>query len=210
MARPTLVLDIRRGTKIAAGLVDQPAVLLYKDASPPQPPTPTRWATAHHHHRHWPPPTAPSPAVDLGRADRPARRHHQPDQHGTWRGFGVRDRVAAAGTRGAVRLAGDGCTWRWASTGAAPGGAAFLLGMVVSTGIGSGLVLDGAPDAARTGNASHVDHVGRRRRRPADTAAADAAPRQAIASGPHPGGVGREQGWTGGDAGTQPTPPPTR
>jgi glucokinase len=35
----------------------------------------------------------------------------------------------------------------------------FVLGMVVSTGIGGGLVLDGAPFLGRTGNAGHVGHV---------------------------------------------------
>ena len=38
-------------------------------------------------------------------------------------------------------------------------GAGFLLGMVVSTGVGGGLVLNGAPYAGRTGNAGHVGHV---------------------------------------------------
>ncbi|MDT5130889.1 MAG: glucokinase, partial [Mycobacterium sp.] len=37
--------------------------------------------------------------------------------------------------------------------------AQFLLGMVVSTGVGGGLVLDGAPYDGRTGNAGHVGHV---------------------------------------------------
>ena len=35
----------------------------------------------------------------------------------------------------------------------------FVLGMVVSTGIGGGLILDGAPFHGRTGNAGHVGHV---------------------------------------------------
>lgn len=34
-----------------------------------------------------------------------------------------------------------------------------MLGMVVSTGVGGGLVLDGAPLQGRTGNAGHVGHV---------------------------------------------------
>jgi glucokinase len=38
-------------------------------------------------------------------------------------------------------------------------GANFLLGMVVSTGVGGGLVLDGVPYHGRTGNAGHVGHV---------------------------------------------------
>ena len=78
-------------------------------------------------------------------------------------------------------------------------GAAFLLGMVVSTGIGGGLVLDGAPYDGRTGNAGHVGHV---------VVDVDGPPCscggrgcvEAIASGPHLVAWAREQGWTGGDA----------
>jgi glucokinase len=59
-----------------------------------------------------------------------------------------------------VRLGGDGLCMalgeRWRGAGR---GAQFLLGMVVSTGVGGGLVLDGAPYDGRTGNAGHVGHV---------------------------------------------------
>jgi glucokinase len=59
-----------------------------------------------------------------------------------------------------VRLGGDGLCMalgeRWHGAGR---GAQFLLGMVVSTGVGGGLVLDGAPYDGRTGNAGHVGHV---------------------------------------------------
>ena len=78
----------------------------------------------------------------------------------SWRGFPLRDRVAAAMPDVPVRLAGDGMCmalgehWRGAGR-----GADFLLGMVVSTGVGGGLVLDGAPYHGRTGNAGHVGHV---------------------------------------------------
>ena len=79
-----------------------------------------------------------------------------------WRGFPLRDRVAAAipGMPVPVRLGGDGVCmavaehWRGAGR-----GAGFLLGMVVSTGVGGGLVLDGIPYTGRTGNAGHVGHV---------------------------------------------------
>jgi glucokinase len=77
-----------------------------------------------------------------------------------WRGFPLRDRVAAAVPGVPVRLGGDGVCmalgehWRGAGR-----GADFLLGMVVSTGVGGGLVLDGAPYHGRTGNAGHVGHV---------------------------------------------------
>lgn len=78
----------------------------------------------------------------------------------SWRGFPLRDRVAAAIPDVPVQLAGDaicmalGEHWRGAGR-----GARFMLGMVVSTGVGGGLVLDGKPYHGRTGNAGHVGHV---------------------------------------------------
>ena len=78
-----------------------------------------------------------------------------------WRDFPIRDRVAAALPGLPVRLGGDAVrAWPSVSTGAVPGRVvAFLLGMVVSTGVGGGLVFDGAPYDGRTGNAGHVGHV---------------------------------------------------
>ena len=79
---------------------------------------------------------------------------------GDWRGFPVRDRVAALVPGTPVRLGGDGVCMalgeHWCGAGR---GAEFLLGMVVSTGVGGGLVLGGAPYHGRTGNAGHVGHV---------------------------------------------------
>lgn len=78
----------------------------------------------------------------------------------SWQGFPLRDRVAAAITNVPIQLAGDaicmalGEHWRGAGR-----GAHFMLGMVVSTGVGGGLVLDGKPYHGRTGNAGHVGHV---------------------------------------------------
>lgn len=78
----------------------------------------------------------------------------------SWRRFPLRDRVAGVVPRVPVVLAGDGVCmalgehWRGAGR-----GADFLLGMVVSTGVGGGLVLDGVPYHGRTGNAGHVGHV---------------------------------------------------
>lgn len=77
-----------------------------------------------------------------------------------WRGFPLRERVAAAVPGVPVRLGGDGVCMalgeHWVGAGR---GAGFLLGMVVSTGVGGGLVLDGVPYDGRTGNAGHVGHV---------------------------------------------------
>jgi glucokinase len=78
----------------------------------------------------------------------------------SWQGFPLRDRVAAAMPEVPVQLAGDaicmalGEHWRGAGR-----GARFMLGMVVSTGVGGGLLLDGKPYHGRTGNAGHVGHV---------------------------------------------------
>lgn len=76
-----------------------------------------------------------------------------------WQGFPIVERVSAL-TGVPVRLGGDGLCMalgeRWWGAGR---GARFLLGMVVSTGVGGGLVLDGAPYDGRTGNAGHVGHV---------------------------------------------------
>jgi len=76
-----------------------------------------------------------------------------------WQRFPIVERVSAL-TGAPVRLGGDGLCMalgeRWRGAGR---GAQFLLGMVVSTGVGGGLVLDGAPYDGRTGNAGHVGHV---------------------------------------------------
>ncbi|BBU24238.1 ROK family protein [Mycobacterium xenopi] len=77
-----------------------------------------------------------------------------------WHGFPLRDRVAAAVPGVPVRLAGDGlCMAVGEHRYGAGRGARFLLGIVVSTGVGGGLVLDGCGYGGRTGNAGHVGHV---------------------------------------------------
>ncbi|MCV7386285.1 ROK family protein [Mycolicibacter longobardus] len=77
-----------------------------------------------------------------------------------WRGFALRDRVAAAVPGVSVRLGGDGlCMALGEHRYGAGRGTRSMLGMVVSTGVGGGLVLDGAPFHGRSGNAGHVGHV---------------------------------------------------
>lgn len=78
----------------------------------------------------------------------------------SWRAFPLRDRVGAAVPGVPVRLGGDGvCMALGEHCSGAGRSADFLLGIVVSTGVGGGLVLDGAPYDGRTGNAGHVGHV---------------------------------------------------
>jgi glucokinase len=158
----TLALDIG-GTKIAAGLVDDDGVLVRTVVAP----TPVAGAEAI-----W-------AVVDqsltglLADAEQPVRGVGissagpidlpsgtvSPINIGAWQRFPIVTRVAEL-TGLPVRLGGDGLCmtlgeqWRGAGR-----GAAFLLGMVVSTGIGGGLLLDGRPYDGRTGNAGHVGHV---------------------------------------------------
>ncbi len=157
----TLCLDIG-GTKIAAGLADPAGTLVHTA----QRPTPAYggaeqvWAAV-----------AEMIADALGVAGGavggvgiasagPIDLHSgrvSPINIGSWGGFPLRDRVAAAVPGVPVRLGGDGVCMalgeHWLGAGR---GARFLLGLVVSTGVGGGLVLDGAPCLGRTGNAGHV------------------------------------------------------
>jgi glucokinase len=113
-----------------------------------------------------------------------------------WRGFPLRERVAATvGAPVPVRLAGDGLCMalgeRWRGAGR---GAAFLLGMVVSTGVGGGLVLDGAPYDGRTGNAGHVGHVVVEVDGPPCSCGGHGCV-EAIAAGPRMAEWARDNGW---------------
>jgi glucokinase len=160
----TLALDIG-GTKIAVGLVDPSGELVYTAIEP----TPKDHGTDHV----WnlldtmiadaaKAASGGIRAVGIGSAgpiDATAGTV-SPVNIASWRGFPLRDRVAAAMPGVPVRLAGDAICmalaehWRGAGR-----GAKFLLGMVVSTGVGGGLVLDGVPYHGRTGNAGHVGHA---------------------------------------------------
>lgn len=164
MAMFTLCLDIG-GTKVAAGLADAQGALVHT-ATCPTPPGGSAEQV-------W---TAVAAMIagamrEAGGAVRavgiacsgPIDLHSgsvSPINIAGWDGFPLRDRVAAAVPGVPVRLGGDGVCMalgeHWHGAGR---GAGFLLGMVVSTGVGGGLVLNGAPYAGRTGNAGHVGHV---------------------------------------------------
>jgi glucokinase len=160
----TLTLDIG-GTKIAAGLVDPAGALVHAAVRP----TPNGqgaekvWAVVQQLIAEalraaggavGAVGVAASGPIDL------AAGSVSPVNLACWRGFPLRDRVAAAVPGIPVRLGGDGlCMALGEHRHGAGQGADFLLGMVVSTGVGGGLVLDGAPYHGRTGNAGHVGHV---------------------------------------------------
>jgi glucokinase len=77
-----------------------------------------------------------------------------------WRAFPLRDRLAERFSGLPVRLHNDaiclaaGEHWRGAGR-----GRTTMLGIVVSTGVGGGLVLDGRLVNGATGNAGHIGHV---------------------------------------------------
>ena len=199
MAAPSLVLDIG-GTKIAAGLVDADGQLLHQNRRPtPRSFDPEEvWAAAE---RTIIDALAAAGGEVSGAGISSAGPIHLPDgtispvNIAAWRGFPIRDRVSAIVPGVPVRLAGDGLCmalgehWRGAGQ-----GARFMLGMVVSTGIGGGLVLDGLPYGGRTGNAGHVGHVVVDQDGPECNCGGRGCV-EAIASGPRLVSWAREQGW---------------
>ena len=113
-----------------------------------------------------------------------------------WRRFPIRKMVSAAVPNVAVRLAGDavcvalGEHWRGAGT-----GSRFMLGAVVSTGIGGGLLLDGVPYHGRAGNAGHIGHVVVEPDGP-PCACGGRGCVESVASGPRIAMWARENGWS--------------
>jgi glucokinase len=77
-----------------------------------------------------------------------------------WRDFPLRQRLADLFPGRPVRLHNDAVAFaageHWRGAGA---GVPNLLGMVVSTGVGGGLILDGRVRDGATGNAGHIGHV---------------------------------------------------
>lgn len=197
MTEPTLAIDIG-GTKIAVGLVDDDGGLGQHTQLPtPHGDAEAIWAVVD---------TLVTEAIaaagghvrGVGIAS-PGPIHLptgaiSPINIPTWQDFPIVERVSRL-VGSPARLAGDGLCMalgeRWRGAGR---GAQFMLGMVVSTGIGGGLVLDGAPYDGRTGNAGHVGHV------VVDPGGAPCTCGgrgcvETIASGPHMAQWAREHGW---------------
>lgn len=192
----TLALDIG-GTKIAAGLVDDDGTLTWS-ANKPTP-------------RGGDPEAVWNVVAQLisavadrdisgvgiaaaGPVDLPSGTV-SPINISAWSKFPLRDRVATALPGVPVQMAGDGVCmalgehWRGAGR-----GSAFMLGMVISTGIGGGLVLDGKPYVGRTGNAGHVGHVVVEPGGPLCSCGARGCV-EAIAAGPRMAQWAHELGW---------------
>ena len=78
----------------------------------------------------------------------------------SWRDFPLRDlvREASGGLPVTLRMDGEAITLAEHWIGAAQG-VNDVMGMVVSTGVGGGLILGGVAVAGPTGNAGHIGHV---------------------------------------------------
>ncbi|CAN5462021.1 ROK family protein [soil metagenome] len=114
-----------------------------------------------------------------------------------WRDYPLRDRVATAvpGLPVTLRMDGECIVLAEHWVGAARG-CRNLMGMVVSTGIGGGLILDGRAFAGPTGNAGHIGHV--------EVGGFDdpclcggTGCVEAVASGPSTTRWAQRQGWSG-------------
>jgi len=117
-----------------------------------------------------------------------------------WREFPLRARLQDAYPDVPVRVHNDAVAvvvaehWRGAGRGVAD-----MLGMVVSTGVGGGLVLGGRLIDGRSGNAGHVGHVIADPNGPICGCGAQGCV-EAIARGPALVSWAREQGWQPGAA----------
>jgi glucokinase len=200
-AQLTLALDIG-GTKIAAGLVEPAGALVYTATRPTQGDRGAErvWAVVAEligDVLHAAGGMVGAVGVaSAGPVDLIAGTV-SPVNIGGWRGFPLRDRVAAAVPGVPVRLGGDGvCMALGEHRRGAARGAEFLLGMVVSTGVGGGLVLDGAPYHGRTGNAGHVGHVVVDHEHGPPCRCGGRGCVEAVASGPAMVRWARANGWT--------------
>ena len=115
-----------------------------------------------------------------------------------WRGFPLRKRLAEEFASDRVLIHNDavGLTVgeHWKGAGA---GAANLLGMTVSTGVGGGLILHGRLDHGASGNAGHVGHVVVEPDGPV-CACGGRGCLEAIASGPNTVRRALDEGWRPG------------
>jgi glucokinase len=114
-----------------------------------------------------------------------------------WRDFPLRERLAERLSGASVRLHNDAVAVavgeHWAGAGRA---SAALLGVVVSTGVGAGLLLGGRVVSGPTGNAGHLGHVVVRSGGPA-CACGGRGCVEAIARGPAIAEWAVAHGWAG-------------
>jgi glucokinase len=192
-----LAVDVG-GTKLTAGIVD-PAGTVVRSASRPSPGHDTGaeavWAALRVVIAELAPDDVAAVGIGAAGPIDAAAGTVSPVNIPAWRGFPLRERLAELMPGRPAVLAGDAVVATLAEYVHGAGrGARGLLGLVVSTGVGAGLVLDGRVHAGPTGNAGHLGHmiidfVG------APCACGSRGCVETIASGPAMVRWALEQGW---------------
>ncbi|RGA01639.1 ROK family protein [Microbispora triticiradicis] len=208
MSDLTLAVDIG-GTKFAAGLVepDGRVVAAQRSATPPGGDAETLWETLTGLlDRLEPPPGVAGVGIGCGGPMTWPAGEVSPLNMGGWRGFPLRERLAARFPGIPVRIHNDAIClavaehWRGAGR-----GSAAMLGMVVSTGVGGGLILGGRLIDGGTGNAGHIGHVVVDPGGPQCGCGGNGC-LEAIARGPGLAAWAVAQGWSPGHAGSSQEP----
>jgi glucokinase len=150
------------GTKLAAAIVDAEGTVLTKDQIPTPPGDADQVFAALGDLIEKVRGDAMPAAVGIGSAG-PLDQHRglvSPVNIGGWRDFPLVDRVRDLVGDVPVALGVDGHCFAlgefWTGAGR---GVSHLLGIVVSTGVGAGIVIDGKPLLGRSGNAAHLGHM---------------------------------------------------
>lgn len=198
MNPPTLALDVG-GTKLAAALVDD-AGRLRRTARRPTPSTGVWDGAAALLGEVRGAEVVRGVGIGCGGPIDPAAGTVSPVNIPEWVCFPLRDRVEMLAEDVPVMLANDGvCMALGEQRHGAGRGVPDLLGVVVSTGVGGGLVAGGRPVTGRSGNAGHVGHVvvepdGDR------CGCGGRGCLETVTSGPNLVRRARRRGWVGGDA----------
>ncbi|MEV5747731.1 ROK family protein [Actinoallomurus sp. NPDC052308] len=195
-----LAVDVG-GTKLAAALVEPGGrIAAYERISTPQPPhadAETLWRTVLSLIDRLPAARLAGVGVGCGGPMSWPSGKVSPLNIPAWRGFPLRERLQDRYPDLPVRLHNDavamavGEHWRGAGRGRGD-----MLGMVVSTGVGGGLILGGRLVDGVSGNAGHIGHVIVDHEGPPCECGGRGC-LEAIARGPGLAAWAREQGWPG-------------
>jgi glucokinase len=195
-----LAVDVG-GTKMAAALVEPGGrIAAYERIATPQPPhadAETLWRTVLSVIDKLPAERLAGVGVGCGGPMSWPSGKVSPLNMPAWRGFPLRERLQERFPGLPVRLHNDavavavGEHWRGAGRGRDD-----MLGMVVSTGVGGGLILGGRLVDGVTGNAGHIGHVIVDHQGPPCECGGRGC-LEAIARGPGLAAWAREQGWPG-------------
>lgn len=196
--RVVLAIDVG-GTKLAAGLVDETGRVLRSRRVPTPDAAPEQALTALIDDLRSDGVTVEGVGIGCGGPMSWPAGRVSPVNITAWRDFPLRDMVAGLFPGRPVRLLNDAICLaiaeHWQGAGR---GVPDLLGMVVSTGVGGGLVLGDHVVAGRSGNAGHIGHVVVEPEGPLCGCGGRGC-LEAIARGPALVAWAREHGWTGTD-----------